>query len=215
LNIENLIKEEATELKKQFDLLQARAERQTTNFQQRILTVERDAVKRIEELNRQTTAFTNRYQNQQTEAQKQLAFYRSHAEQLRSDKQALEEALATGGSPPGNNRLNNTHVTILRPTDPQARAIGAALWVPQDQRVYLTVENLSPLPPSQIYQLWLIDPQMKVPVSAGVLPPEANGNLHLQLNPAIRVDSAERMAISIEPKGGSATPTGRIVMASN
>ena len=52
-----------------FDLLQAQAARQTTNFQQRILTVEREAVKRIEELNRQTTAFTNRYQNQQAEFQ--------------------------------------------------------------------------------------------------------------------------------------------------
>src|SRR6185295_9047295 len=56
--------EEAAELKKQFEVLQTRSERRTTNFQERILNIERDVVKRIEELNRQTAAFTNRYQSQ-------------------------------------------------------------------------------------------------------------------------------------------------------
>lgn len=207
--------EEALELNKKLELLQAKSAQQTTNFQERILTIQRDAVKRIEDLNRQTTAFTNRYQTQQAEVQRQLSFFRNQAEQLRGDKQALEAALASGGSAPGNNRLNNSHVTILRATDPQARAIGAALYSSQDQSVIVTMENLAPLPPSQNYQLWLIDSHQRTPISAGILSPDASGNLRMQLSPATRVDAAERMAVSIEPRGGSTSPTGRIVMASN
>jgi anti-sigma-K factor RskA len=205
--------DEAADLKKQMELLQAQLAEQATNFQQRALTLERDAIKRIEDLNRQTTAFTNQFQKQQAEIQKQLVFYRDRAEQLARDNKALEDALATaaGGAAPGNNRLANARITVLRPSDPQSRAIGAALWSPQDQRGLLALENLAPLPPNQSYQLWLIDPR-KTPISAGVLPADATGSLRLQFNPDIKVDAVERIAVSIEPKGGSPMPTGRIVL---
>ena len=140
---------------------------------------------------------------------------RNQAEQLRGDNQALQDALAAGGAAPGNNRLNNAQVTILRPTDPQARTLGAALWTPQDQRVFLTVENLPPAAPGQNYQFWLIDTQLKAPVSAGLLPADTAGSLRVQLSPVVHVDSVERMAISLEPRGGSVAPTGKIVLASN
>jgi anti-sigma-K factor RskA len=202
--------DEAAELKRQFDILQSQLAQQATNFQQRVLTVERDAVKRIEDLNRQTAAFTNQLQRQQQELQKQLVFYRNQAAQFDRDNQALKQALAEGGGAPGSKGLGNTRIVALRATDPQSRAIGAAFWSPQEQRGLLTIESLPGLPANQAYQLWLFDPRFKNPLSAGVLPPDPNGTL--QFNPDIKVDTVERIAISIEPRGGSAQPTGKIIL---
>ena len=103
---------------------------------------------------------------------------------------------------------------VLRPTaGGPAGAVGASFWSTQDQRGMLSVEGLPPLPVNQSYQLWLIDPKLP-PINAGVLPDVATGGLRVQFGAAIRVESAQRFAISVEPRAGSTTPT-RVVMASN
>src|SRR5688572_16419671 len=162
---------EAAELRRQMDALQARVVQQTTNYQDRLVEVQKQVLKRIEDLNRQTAALTNQLRQQQAEAQRQMVVYRDQAERLAREKKVLEEAL-TGIVPGGTEPLSTSLIAILRPTDVGQRdVLGAAVWSPSDQRGLLVLENLPPLPPNQSYQLWLIDPKLNSPASGGVLPP--------------------------------------------
>ena len=205
--------EETDDLKRQLDLFQARAEQQTTNYQERIVEVRKQVLQRIDDLNRQTAAFTNRLQQQQAEIQRQLAFNRNQSDQLAKEKKVLEEALA--GTTTGDKSVfASARIAVMRPTaDGIPGAIAASIWSPQDQRGLLVVEGLPPLAPTQSYQLWLIDPKQRTPVSAGLLPVTTSGNLRVQFGADLRVDSVDRFAITIEPRGGAPVPTGKMVLA--
>src|SRR6187402_3007951 len=50
---------EAVDLRRQLDALQARVDRQTTNYQDRLVEVQKQVLKRIEDLNRQAATMTN------------------------------------------------------------------------------------------------------------------------------------------------------------
>jgi hypothetical protein len=74
----------------------------------------------------------------------------------------------------------------------------------------VTVQNL-PAPPAGFdYQLWVLDPHEPAPVSAGPLT-AANGSRTFTIHPL----DTERpgFAVSLEPAGGSPTPTGSILFA--
>ena len=207
--------EETDDLKRQVDLLQFQVDQQTTNYQTRIVEVQKQVLQRIADLSRQTAEVTNRLQQQQAESQRRLAFYRNQSDQLARQKKILEEALA-GTTTGDQESLASARLAVLRPTtDGPAGALGASLWSPQDQRGLIVLESLPPLPPTQSYQLWLIDPKLRSPVSGGVLPIPAAGSVRIQFTVELRVDSAERFAITIEPRGGAAAPTGKTVLASN
>ena len=207
--------QEAASLKQQVGQLQVQVKSQATNYQQRVVSIEKETVRRLEEFSRQTASLTNQLGQQQFETRRQLANFQKQMDQLAGDKQALTDALATGIGG-GGDRLASARVSVLRPTASGApNALAASVWSAQDQRGVLVVEGLPALPPSQAYQLWIIDSKVAAPVSAGVLPANATGTLRVQFSAAVHVDSAERFAISIEPNGGVASPTGKIVMASN
>lgn len=206
---------EATELRRQMDALQARVVQQTTNYQDRLVEVQKQVLRRIEDLNRQTAALTNQLRQQQAEAQRQMVVYRDQAERLAKEKKVLEEAL-TGIVPGGAEQLSTSLIAILKPTEVgPPNVLGAAVWSPSDQRGLLVLEHLPALPPNQSYQLWLIDPKLNSPASGGVLPPTATGSLRIQYSTQLRVETVQRFAVSVEPRGGSATPLGKIVFASN
>ena len=202
------------ELQQQIDDLQVRTQQQTTNYQTRLVEVQRQVLQRIEDLNRQTAALTNQLRQQQAETERRVLAFRDEGDQLRREKKVLEVALA--GAFAGNaDHLATARIAVLRPTaGGPAGAVGASVWSALDQRGLLVLEGLPQLPASQGYQLWLIDRQIAAPVSAGVLPEAAGGGLRVQFSASVRVDAAERFAISVEPRGGSASPT-RVVMASN
>jgi anti-sigma-K factor RskA len=206
---------EAAELRRQLDALQVRVDQQITNYQERLVEVQRQVTRRIEDFNRQTAAVTNQLRQQQAEAQRQMVIYRNQADQLSKEKKMLEEAL-TGLVPGGTERLSIARLAILRPTaGSPADVLGASVWSPADQRGLLVLENLPALPPSQSYQLWLFDPKLPAPMSGGVLPANASGSFRLQYSTQSRIESVERFAVSIEPRGGAAAPTGKIVFASH
>jgi anti-sigma-K factor RskA len=207
--------EEATDLRRQIDLLQAHIEEQGTNYHERLLEVQKQVLQRVEELNRLTATTTNQLKQQQAETHRQMVFYRDQANQLRAEKKVLEEALS-GLVPGATERLSIARMAVLRPTaNTPADVIGASVWSPADQRGLLVLENLPPLPPNQSYQLWLIDPKLPAPASGGVLPPNAAGAVRLQFSTQSRIESVERFQISIEPRGGVAAPTGKTVVSSN
>lgn len=81
----------------------------------------------------------------------------------------------------------------------------------KNQSGVLLVQGLQPLPPSQTYQLWLIPPE-GAPISAGLLGRE--GVTADSVRTVAIPQEAENFAavgISIEPEGGSPSPTGPIV----
>ena len=210
--------QEAASLKQQVGQLQVQAKAQVTNFQQRVVTIEKETVRRLEEFARQSAALTNQLGQQQSETRRQIANFQKQVSQLTGDKQALTDALAgiSGVGGGGGDLLANARLSVLRPTANGAPgALAASLWSAPDQRGILVMEGLPALPGALAYQLWIIDPKAGAPVSAGVLPASATGTFRVQFSAAVRVDSAERFAISIEPKGGVTSPTGKIVMASN
>ncbi|QYM79377.1 anti-sigma factor [Horticoccus luteus] len=108
--------------------------------------------------------------------------------------------------------LARLQVATLAPSaQGPAKGSAAVAWDQAQQRGVITVENLPDAGAGHDYQLWVIDPSYKVPVSAGVLA-VTDGKAQSEFSTAKVIAAAQKFAISLEPKGGSATPTGAIVM---
>jgi anti-sigma-K factor RskA len=98
-----------------------------------------------------------------------------------------------------------TLASMLKNT-PQAMAVVA--WDGSAQRGILKTLNMPAPRSDQDYQLWIIDPDYKQPVSAGVFDP-AKGASFEPLRP---IAKADQFAVSLEKKGGSPAPHGPIVL---
>jgi anti-sigma-K factor RskA len=206
--------QEAGQLREQVAELNNNVSLATTNYQTRIAEIQRQVVQRMDAISRQNAVLTNQLSQQNAETRRQLGLVQDQADGLKREKRVLEEALA-GVSNGDKDQLSTVRLAVLRPTTAgPAGAVGASIWSAQEQRGQLVLDNLPPLGPNQTYQFWLIDPKLAIPISGGVLSIENSGSVRVQFRPEIRVDGAERFAISIEPRGGSRTPSSRIVMAS-
>ena len=102
-----------------------------------------------------------------------------------------------------NDMLRDEHVRAVAlagtPAAPQAR--GRVFFDPATHRVFLDARRLPPLPAGKQYQLWAL--HNGKPVDAGLLPVGAGPGLL----PMKEVAAAQAFAVTIEPVGGSATPT--------
>jgi anti-sigma-K factor RskA len=88
------------------------------------------------------------------------------------------------------------------------RAMAVVAWDADSQRGILQPLNMPHKRPDQDYQLWIIDPGYKTPVSAGIFDPAARANFA----PVQPITKANQFAISLEKKGGSPAPEGPIVL---
>jgi anti-sigma-K factor RskA len=95
-------------------------------------------------------------------------------------------------------------------TDVQPEARGQLLGDPQSGSGVLIVSGLRPLEPGRVYQFWLI--RGDSPVSAGVFHIDEQGAAIVNVSAGAAIGSYDAMGVSIEPEGGSAQPTGDIVM---
>jgi anti-sigma-K factor RskA len=75
----------------------------------------------------------------------------------------------------------------------------------------LLLQDLPRQPASRTYQVWVI--RDGPPASAAVLPPGADGQQVVELQQDL--DGVHTVAVSVEPAGGSPSPTGPIVLAGN
>jgi len=94
-------------------------------------------------------------------------------------------------------------------------SVAAVAWDEHNQKGLLDVRNLPPLEEGQDYQLWIVDPSYKQPVSAGILRVR-DGVARAEFRPEQPVASADKFAISVEKKGGTpphSGPLGPVVMA--
>jgi anti-sigma-K factor RskA len=93
-----------------------------------------------------------------------------------------------------------------------AKASAIVVWNPQRQSGLVRLDELPASEPGHDYQLWIIDPSEKAPVSAGVVP-VGNGNAAVvEFQPVHRVTTAAKFAVSIEKAGGSSVPQGQIIL---
>jgi anti-sigma-K factor RskA len=86
---------------------------------------------------------------------------------------------------------------------PQASA--RAFWS-RSRGMVFTASNLPPLPAGRTYQLWVVTAQ--APISAGLLTPNATGNVNETFNTPQDLPRPVAMAVTIEPAGGVPAPTG-------
>ena len=85
------------------------------------------------------------------------------------------------------------------------RASARAFWS-RSRGLVFTASDLPPLPLGRTYQLWLVTE--KVPLSAGLLQPDANGRVEVVMSTPADVPRPVALAVTIEPAGGVPAPTG-------
>jgi anti-sigma-K factor RskA len=100
----------------------------------------------------------------------------------------------------------------LQGTDVQPQAQGQLIADPNSQSAVLVIVGLTPLEAGRTYQVWLI--QGDVPVSAGLLKVDVNGQGVLVVTSEAAIGSFDALGISVEPEEGSPQPTGDIVVLS-
>ncbi len=121
-----------------------------------------------------------------------------------AERAQLERELAAGLRLPGSEEI------VLADTEGGIRT-GARLVAAADRgAAVLVVDRLPGLSREQVYQLWLIEGE--TPVSAGTFRVAADGKAVVPLPPGADLSSFEAVGVSIEPDGGSETPTGPIVL---
>jgi anti-sigma-K factor RskA len=90
-----------------------------------------------------------------------------------------------------------------QPAAPQARA--RAFWS-RSRGLVLTASNLPPPPPGRVYQLWVVTADR--PISAGLLEPNASGDVTATIQTPADLPTPVAMAVTLEPAGGVPLPTG-------
>ena len=94
-----------------------------------------------------------------------------------------------------------------QPAAPNATA--RAFWS-RSRGLVFTASNLPSPPPGRTYQLWVLaaGPTGPVPISAGLMKPDANGRINALFNTPTDLPKPVAMAVTLEPDGGVPSPTG-------
>ncbi len=92
---------------------------------------------------------------------------------------------------------------------PQPNARGRVFWSARARRGVLVADSLAPLPTDRQYELWVfLDGK---PVNAGVFDVDAQGRAIFESTDFPEAQ-AQNFAVTIEPRGGVAAPTGAVVL---
>ncbi|MCU0475195.1 MAG: anti-sigma factor [Anaerolineae bacterium] len=92
----------------------------------------------------------------------------------------------------------------LMDDDGEMRAM--VMWEPGQAEGVMFTHSLPSLDDTRTYQLWLIDEQGN-PISAGTFTVDNDGRATLMFSAADALDAFAGLGISVEPMGGSPTPT--------
>ena len=135
-----------------------------------------------------------------------LAKTREELERLRGRVAILQE------------ELTEREATLRFLSDPKVRYVSLAglaatpdasgwlLWNPETRQGLFLARGLPPPPADRVYELWAI--AKSEPVPAGVLKVDAAGRGLLRLPPLPETKTFDKFAVTLEPAGGVARPTG-------
>ena len=102
-------------------------------------------------------------------------------------------------------------VALLKGLEGNPAAKAKLLWHPETKQGILWVSGLPPLPLEKSYELWAFVGDQPVP--AGTFDAKADGATVIPISKQENLGEAPvKFAVSIEPKGGVASPTGAIVL---
>jgi anti-sigma-K factor RskA len=90
--------------------------------------------------------------------------------------------------------------------------VAVSLWDEKNQTGVFVVQNLKPPAKDKDYQLWVIDPKYATPVDAGVFQVDAQGGVRYEFKARLPIQTAGKFAVTLEDKGGSAVPKGKMVL---
>ena len=125
---------------------------------------------------------------------------------LQADESRARELLSTLTGPTA------VRVNLTEPkAKPQPNA--RATYQPRTGTLLLLASNLAPLPTQKVYELWLIPANGGKPIPAGTFAPDAHGNGSLLVPTLAGATAAKAFGITVEPEGGSSTPTMPILLA--
>jgi anti-sigma-K factor RskA len=99
-------------------------------------------------------------------------------------------------------------VTRKTPAQPQMKMI----YSPQKGCLLLMASNTPTLPEDKIYELWLLPADGSTPMAAGWFKPDGKGNGMIFHKLKTAGIDAKGFAVTVEPAGGSQSPTMPIVM---
>lgn len=110
---------------------------------------------------------------------------------------------------------DNSAQRVTLNTTPAAKASppqGKATYVAKKGTLLFSANNLDQLPLAKVYELWLIPSDGSAPIPAGTFRADNHGNGNVILPQLPLGVQAKAFAVTIEPEGGSKTPTMPILM---
>jgi anti-sigma-K factor RskA len=140
----------------------------------------------------------------------QAALSQREASTLRTENARLvatadELAQALASLDPGSSRL-----VSLQGADAAPRAEGVVVYDPRGRTAVVVLDNLPPLAPGQVYQLWLLRADAP-PTSAGTLAPDAVGTSGAVVRAGSELGLYNGAAVTLEPAPGQTAPSGPFV----
>jgi len=103
------------------------------------------------------------------------------------------------------------HVTLVA-AQSKPQPAGKAIYMPGNGALVFMASNLAPLAPAKTYELWLMPMHGEKPMPAATFKPDPQGNAIVMMPPMTAGIEARTFAVTIEPEGGSATPTMPLVL---
>jgi len=90
---------------------------------------------------------------------------------------------------------------------------GRVIYAADKSALIFLANNLGPIQPDKVYELWLIPENGQDPIPAGTFHPDTRGNGSVILPPLPRAIHAKAFGVTVEDGNGSQTPTMPIVLA--
>lgn len=102
--------------------------------------------------------------------------------------------------------------TLASQLESAPRANAVVIWDAERQEGVLKLANVPANETDRDYQLWIVDPDYKQPVDAGVFHLSEEGTTKISFKPKSRVTTANAFAVSLERKGGVSKAEGPMVL---
>ncbi len=90
---------------------------------------------------------------------------------------------------------------------------GRATYLANKGTLIFLASHMEPLPAGKTYELWVIPASGAAPVPAGTFRPDERGNASVVTARLERTGAAKAFGVTVEPAGGSPTPTMPILLA--
>lgn len=135
-----------------------------------------------------------------------VATQSSTMNQITADAAAARQVMDT---------LNDaTAKRVVLNTTPQAKPApqGRATYVASKGALIFVANNMEPLAPTKVYELWLIPANGEAPIPAGTFHPDSGGNASVILPALPKGVEAKAFGVTIEAEGGATKPTLPIIM---